>query len=152
MVEVSNLSEAEIRYIRMYVFDFGLNCTADIHREELVTIALYDLIQARGYRPEAAITVMTHFKLGLRAIGVELANAKPGDRVKLHCFHMSDGIYASLDGSDDILNIKTMEPLTRCPAPMLTELVVLPELYRRVDEALKRLSDRRSQAAAQTTV
>lgn len=150
MVEVSNLSITEIQYVRACVLDHPVGCTDHIYLSEFLVIALYDLIKARGYDAAAVSMMLKHFKEPLMDASLEMASARPGDKIKLRSFHLADGKYVAMDGVEGVLNVKTMETLPQCPAPMLTELVVLPELYRRVVEALKRLSDQRSRASTPT--
>lgn len=132
LTRATHLSKRDVRYVLHDILE------GEAEEGDLLTLGLFDLLQALKFDPVAVTAVLRHFRDPLRRLGTEYAQALEGSKTKsrLTLLHIINNRYFTLDGEEGTFDLKGLEVLTRCPRPFVGLFVVLPELFWRLKRAL----------------
>lgn len=150
LAAVTSRTESEIKYLLRTVLDAPP--ANYISAGELLAVLVYDLLREMGYSPETSGGIIKQYKSDWLRLGKIYAAAKPEEKVGVSALQLLDNRYVMLmekELAEKLFDFKALEQVERVPTPVLSLLIVLPELWRRAAAGLATLSDRRTPAAEQ---
>lgn len=133
ILAVTHLDSKDLNYLKRVVLQLST-----IGREDLLNVALYDILGHAGLTTEARTFILMRWKDVLSQLGREYAASEERKRRTLLVL---DNAYATLEGDDTILDIKEMVTVSQFPEPAAALVLYLPELFQRVSTACERPAD-----------
>lgn len=149
---VTSLSATDIRYVSATILRGPAKGPAT--PGEFLAMLVYDLLRQSGFSQEPASALLARYADAFKKLGRIYGAAQPGDNVPTVLIQIMDNRYVSWsdqtnqEDDETIYDFKDLESVPQIRTPVLSLVIVLPELWTRAVGALAQLSDRSSQAAA----
>lgn len=134
LVSSTHLSERDVRYVRSEIMEGSLE------ESDLLVYGLYDMLRKMHFDTQGVTAMLRHYRDPLRRIGMEYEeslNAGVKESV-LIMLHIIDNQWVTIDGCDEVFDIKELAEVQQCPRPFVGLFVVLPELFWRLRRATRR--------------
>lgn len=147
---ITSLSLTDIRYVSATILRGPAKGPAA--PGEFLALLVYDLLRQSGFDQEPASAILAHYAEAFKKLGRIYGASQPGDSVPTVLLQIMDNRYVSWSNQteeDDgaLYDFKDLEPVKQIRTPVLSLVVVLPELWTRAVAGLARLSGPSSEAA-----
>ena len=132
ILAVTKLDGKDLNYLKRVILQVSV-----IGKEDLLSVAVYDLLGTLGISGEARTFLLLHWKGEFNVLGRAYTESKTRARRTLFIL---DNAYATLDGDGVVLDLKELVEVALFPEPVVGTVLYLPELFQRVLAACERLA------------